>query len=231
MDDAAGREAGSISLETRSGPVIIGLTGPIGCGKSTVAAMLAGLGGVRIDADALVREVTAPGQPALSAIRERFGDSVFEPSGVLDRRALAEIVFGDPGALRDLEAIVHPGVRVLIDARLERAARDGDLFVVIEAIKLIEGGLAARCDEVWLIECSPSVQRARLAGRGMAAADVERRLAAQGEDLAERLAAHADRRIDTSTDRESIRECVEDALADVLAPGFAGLPWGPVERR
>jgi dephospho-CoA kinase len=124
---------------------------------------------------------------------------------------------------------VHPGVRVLIDARLERAVRDGDLFVVIEAIKLIEGGLAARCDEVWLIECSPSVQRARLAGRGMAAADVERRLAAQGEDLAERLAAQADRRIDTSTDR--IDREVEDALADVLAPGFAGLPWGPVERR
>lgn len=212
-------------------PVIIGLTGPIGCGKSTVGAMLAELGGVSIDADALVREVTAPGQPALRAIRERFGDGVFRPSGVLDRAALAALVFSDAKALQDLEDIVHPGVRVLIDARLEWARRDGDPFVVIEAIKLVEGGLAQRCDEVWLIECSPNVQRERLSARGMSEEDVERRLAAQGADLAVRLAAHADRRIGTSGTRESVRECVEDALADLLAPRFAGLPWGPVERR
>ena len=75
------------------------------------------------------------------------------------------------------------------------------------------------------------MQRQRLAARGMDEADVERRLAAQGEDLAARLAPDSDRRIDASGSRESIRECVEDALADVLAPRFAGLPWGPVERR
>ena len=212
------------------GPVIIGLTGPIGCGKSTVAAMLGQLGGAVIDADALARDVTAPGQPALGAIRDRFGDGVFEGSGALDRTALGAVVFGDAPALRDLEAIVHPGVRRLVEERLDRARRVGDPFVVIEAIKLVEGGLAERCDEVWLIECPASVQRERLAGRGMDADDVERRLAAQGADLAERLAAHASRRFDTSGTREHIRERVEDALADVLAPRFAGPIWGPVER-
>ena len=81
------------------GPVIIGLTGPIGCGKSTVAGMLAELGGVVIDADALVREVTAPGQPTLEAIHARFGEAVFRPPGLLDRAALAAIVFDDRAAL------------------------------------------------------------------------------------------------------------------------------------
>jgi dephospho-CoA kinase len=224
------RERVSDGPPVGDGPVVIGLTGPIGCGKSTVAAMLGELGGHVIDADALARDVTAPGEPALSAIRARFGGEVFEPSGVLDRAALGEIVFGDPEALRDLEAIVHPGVRRLVEERLERARRAGDPFVVVEAIKLVEGGLAERCDEVWLIECPPDVQRERLAGRGMPEADVERRLAAQGPDLAERLASHADRRLDTDDSLESTRERVEDALADVLAPVWAGPLLGPVER-
>ncbi len=211
--------------------VIIGLTGPIGCGKSTVGVMLVELGGVFVDADALARTVTGPGQPALRAIRDRFGDTVFESSGVLDRGTLGALVFRDPVALRDLEAIVHPGVRTLLDERIERAQRDGDPFLVVEAIKLIEGGLADRCDEVWLIECGADVQRARLIDRGMDAADIERRIGAQGPDLADRLAARADRRIDSTGTKENLRECIEDALAEVLAPRFAGPIWGPVERR
>ena len=215
--------------EQGSGTTIIGLTGPIGCGKTTVGGILAELGGVVIDADVLAREVTGPGQPALSAIRARFGDAVFEPSGVLDRAALGAVVFSDEAALRDLEAIVHPPVRSLLEERIARAMRDGDPFVVVEAIKLVEGGLAERCDEVWLIECPPQVQRQRLAQRGMPVADVERRLAAQG-DLASRLAQHAHRRIDTRGTKGEVRERVEDALADVLAPRFAGPLYGPVER-
>jgi dephospho-CoA kinase len=214
-----------------SAPFVIGLTGPIGCGKSTVGHMLAELGGAFIDADVLARAVTAPGQPALRAIAERFGAGVLESSGALDRTALAGIVFDDPAALADLESIVHPGVRTLVEERLERAGRDGDPFVVVEAIKLIEGGLADRCDEVWLIECPADVQRDRLAGRNVAPADIERRLATQGPDLADRLAERADRRIESSGSRENLREVVEDALAEVLAPRFAGPIWGPVERR
>lgn len=227
-----GREAAIVGTEDLDGePVIIGLTGPIGCGKSTVAGMLAELGGVVIDADDLAREVTGPGQPALETIHARFGEAVFRPPGLLDRAALAAIVFADPAALADLEAIVHPAVRVRIEARLDQARREGDPFVVVEAIKLVESGLGGRCDEVWLIDCPAPIQRQRLASRGMEPADIERRLATQGADLSERLAAHADRRIDASLSLESLRECVEDALAEVLAPRFAGLPWGPVERR
>ena len=214
-----------------AGPVLIGLTGPIGCGKSTVGEMLAELGGVVVDADVLAREVTAPGEPALSAIRDRFGAAVLDSSGVLDRGALAEVVFSDAAALRDLEAIIHPLVRTRVDAAIAVARQAGDPFVAVEAIKLIEGGLADRCDEVWLIACAPEEQRARLEGRGMSPADIERRIASQGVDLADRLAVHADRRIESSGSRESLRECVENALAEVLAPRFAGLPWGPVERR
>lgn len=199
-------------------PFVIGLTGPIGCGKSTVAAQLRELGGSVIDADALAREATAPGEPTLAPIRERFGDAVFGPDGALDRAALASLVFTDPQALRDLEAIVHPAVRRLVLDRLERATAAGEPFVAIEAIKLVEGGLADRCDEVWLIECLPDDQHQRLLGRGMAADDLARRLAVQGPDLAGRLAERATRRIMTSGSPAATREHVEDALADALAP-------------
>ncbi len=203
-------------------PVLIGLTGPIGCGKSTVARMLADIGGTVIDADELAREATAPGSPALPEIRARFGAGVFSEAGTLDRSALAGIVFGDPEALRDLEQIVHPRVRPLVEERLAAAARDAAPFAVVEAIKLVEGGLADRCDEVWLIECSAQTQRARLAARGTLPEDAERRIERQGSDLVDRLArnlaerAVPTRRLSTEGTTEQTREAVEDALSEVL---------------
>jgi dephospho-CoA kinase len=199
-------------------PFVIGITGPIGCGKSTVAGFLGELGGTLIDADALARESTAPGELTLGPIRQRFGDGVFAIDGSLDRAALAAVVFTDANALRDLEAIVHPQVRRRVLERLERATATGDPFVVIEAIKLVEGGLADRCDDVWLVECSVAEQRERLLARGMAPADLERRIAAQGPDLIARLASRATRRVSTSGTLAETRDRVEDALADALAP-------------
>ncbi len=207
---------------TAIGPPLIGLTGPIGCGKSTVGQMLAGLGGTVIDADELAREVTAPGEPTLPAIRQRFGDTVFHADGSLDRAALAEIVFNNEAALRDLEAITHPAVRRRVEALLARAKETKAPFVVIEAIKLVEGGLAQQCDEVWLIDCPPAVQRKRLRGRGMDAADADRRVAAQGDDLVGRLDVLLPRTVrrrvlPTEGSLEEVRQAVQQALAKVIS--------------
>jgi dephospho-CoA kinase len=184
--------------------------------------MLAGLGGTLIDADALARDATAKGEPTLVPIRARFGDGVFAADRSLDRAALARLVFDDPEALEDLESIVHPAVRTRVHRELARTARSAPRFVVIEAIKLVEGGLAERCDEVWLIDCSPAAQRSRLRQRGVEQSDAEQRLRAQGADLASRLAAALDgrvrwRRLPTEGSLVDVELAVGLALSEVLA--------------
>jgi dephospho-CoA kinase len=196
--------------------VRIGITGPIGCGKSTVGGWLAARGAIVVDADAEARAITAAGQPAHDAILERFGDVVRGPDGTLDRAALARLVFSDAAALRDLEAIVHPAVRPRILAAIAGAEAAGARAVVIEAIRLVEGGLAALCDETWLVTCTPDEQRARLAGRGVAPDDAARRIAAQA-DIAARLAAAATRILDTGGDRTAAEARAATAYAAALA--------------
>ena len=193
----------------------IGITGPIGCGKSTVAGWLAARGAFVVDADAVARAVVEPGEPALARVVERFGDAVRAPDGTLDRAALARIVFADPGALGDLEAIVHPAVRPRVLAAIEAAEIVGAPAVVIEAIKLVESGLVALCDETWLVTCTPGEQRARLAGRGVAPDDAARRIAAQG-DMAALLAPAVTRTLDTSGDLVTAEERAADAYAAAL---------------
>ncbi len=157
---------------------LIGLTGPIGCGKTTVGRILGRIGGRIVDADQVSRAILAPDQPILDDIRARFGRGVLHNDGSLDRTALANLVFHDPIALRDLEAMTHPLIRLRIDQALELAAEQGVPFAVIEAIKLIESeDLARRCDEIWLVDCSPAIQRERIIDRGMGELDMDRRLA------------------------------------------------------
>lgn len=194
----------------------IGLTGPIGCGKSTVSAWLADEGAVVIDADRVAADVSAPGTAVAAAIADRFGARVVVSDGALDRAALAAIVFADQTALRDLEAIVHPAVRPEILRRLEAAEQAGAPIVAIEAIKLVEGGLAGLCDEVWLVTCEPHAQRERLIARSGDPADADRRIAAQG-GLAERLRPLASRVVDTSGTPENARAAVDDAVAAARA--------------
>ena len=177
--------------------VRIGLTGPIGCGKSTVAGWLATRGAEVVDADEIARAVTAPGQPAHDAVLARFGDPVRGPDGSLDRAALARLVFADPAALAELEAIVHPAVRPVILAAIEAGDAAAVPAVVIEAIKLVEGGLAELCDEIWLVTCDPRVQRERLLARGATPDDADRRIDAQA-GLVERLRPAATRVLDTT---------------------------------
>ena len=208
--------------ETGSDPVApprtvrIGLTGPIGCGKSTVAGWLATRGAVVVDADEVARAVTAPGQPAHDAVLARFGDPVRRADGIVDRAALARIVFADPAALRDLEAIVHPAVRPAILAEIVAAEAAQVPAVVIEAIKLVEGGLGELCDEVWLVTCDARVQRERLLARGADAEDADRRIDAQ-RGLVERLRPVASRILDTSgpaVDTRSVLATMWDAAVD-----------------
>jgi len=191
------------------------VTGPIGCGKSTVARWLRDRGAVVVDADAIARTVTAPGNPALAAVLERFGGTYRRPDGTLDRAALGRLVFSDSAALRDLEAIVHPAVRPMIEAAVAAATEMGAAAVVVEAIKLVEAGYGDECDEIWLVTCGPDAQRQRLVGRGLPAEDADQRIAAQ-VDPAARLASRATRIIDTSADEETTRRRVAEAWAEAM---------------
>jgi dephospho-CoA kinase len=195
--------------------VRIGITGPIGCGKSQVVRWLAELGVHVVDADGVSRSVTAPGHPAHDLILRRFGPAVAAPDGTLDRAALGRLVFADPAALRELEGIVHPAVRPRIVEAIEAAEAAGAPAVAIEAIKLVEGGLAAKCDEVWVVTCDPAVQRERLLTRGMQAEDADQRMAAQA-GLVERLRPAATWVLDTSGTAAETRSLVVVALAEAL---------------
>ena len=204
--------------DTASGRTpVIGLTGPIGCGKTTVAGWLADRGAVVVDADVVAREMTAPGQPAHDAILSLFGDGVRATDATLDRAALARVVFRDPVYLAQLEAIVHPVVRPRILELVAEASKAGAPAVVIEAIKLVEGGLAQICDEVWLVTCDPVVQRERIVDRGATRADADARMATQA-GMTERLRSDATRVIDTSGPTADARARVAAAWASVVNP-------------
>ena len=198
--------------------VRIGITGPIGCGKSTVAGWLRDLGAVVIDADRVAQQVTGPGSAVEAATLRAFGPSVAHADGTLDRAALARIVFADPARLEELESIVHPAVRPVILSGIADAEAAGAPAIAIEAIKLVEGGLAELCDEVWLVTCSAAAQHARVMARvqerGLDPEDGKARIAAQA-GLADRLAPHATRVIDTSGTREEAESQVMQAWAAV----------------
>ena len=203
----------------------IGLVGPIGCGKSTVAGWLADAGAFVIDADLMARAVLEPGEPGHDAVIAAFGGELLRPDGSLDRAALGARVFADPEALARLEAIVHPAVRPLIIAAIEAAEREPTVrhVVVLEAIRLVDGGYVPLMDEVWFVSCEPPIQRARLAERGLEPTDIDRRIGAQ-RDLVERAAAAATRIIDTSGSPDDTRATVLDALVHAMAEPAAGTP-------
>ena len=159
-----------------------------------------------------------PASRRSTAVVARFGEDLLRPDGTLDRAALGRIVFADPAALTDLEAIVHPAVRPRILADLDAADRAGATAVVIEAIKLVEGGLSGLCDEVWLVTCDPDVQLERVVGRGSDPADAAARIGAQG-DLVGRLRATATRVIDTSGPAGDVRSAVDGLMTEALAAG------------
>jgi len=161
--------------------ITIGLTGGIGSGKSTVAAMLVGRGAVLVDADLLAREAVEPGTEGYRRVVERFGPGVLLGDGAIDRARLAEVVFADPGALADLNGIVHPEVgRLMLERVAERSASDD--VVVLDVPLLVEAGGRERYGMagVLVVDTPVDVAVERLVSvRGMAPEDAERRVAAQ----------------------------------------------------
>ena len=156
---------------------IIGLTGNIATGKSAVMRLAAERGALTIDADRVVHELLAMDAAIQGEVVAAFGPDVRRAGGGIDRAALGRVVFGDAGRLRQLEAILHPAVRLEIARRVQ--ASDTPV-IVIEAIKLLEGPLAALCDQVWVTACARETQMARLrVCRGMAEADAAARVDAQ----------------------------------------------------
>ena len=168
--------------------VRLGLTGGIGSGKSTVAAMLAELGATVIDADAISRASTGPGGIAVEAIRAAFGAEYVTPEGALDRDRMRALVFSDPAAKARLEAIVHPIVRAEIDRRL---AAVGHGVAVLDLPLLVESSAwRERCDLIWVVDCAPETQIQRVMQRnGWPRAQVEAVLATQASRAQRRAIA------------------------------------------
>lgn len=194
---------------------ILGVTGNIASGKSTVSGMLAGLGATVIDSDLVYRELVSAGQPLLSKLVERFGPQIMGGDGNLDRPALGAIVFRDPGALADLDRITHPAVIDEVDARVS-GVDEG--VIVLDAVKLIESGHAEGCDAVWVVVAEPEIQVRRLVKRNQVSPEEARRRVDAQPPLDAKL-ARADRVIDNTGSRDETWEQVMQAWNTLPIPG------------
>ncbi len=157
----------------------VGLTGGIGCGKTTVAAMLRDLGGAVIEADPLAHEMIEPGRPAYDDVVREFGPAILGPDRRIDRNQLAEMVFADPARLARLNQIVHPRITEEIQRRLAEFEKQGQAVAIVEAALLIETGYHQQGDRLVVVWCKPQQQWDRLRARGMSDEQIERRMAAQ----------------------------------------------------
>ena len=203
---------------TLSPRLLVGLTGGLAAGKSTVARLLAERGATVVDADRLVADLYRAGEPGAARVRELFGEGVLRADGGVDHAALAAHVFDDPAARRRLEAAIHPLVG---DRFRDLAARAGGI-VVLEATLLVEAGWADSFDLVVTVEAPLELRLARAIARGLDAAEARRRLEAQGSGEARRAAAA--RILTNDGDPEHLREQVDALVRDLrqrLAEGGA----------
>jgi len=192
--------------------LLVGLTGGIGSGKSTVARMLSVRGAVVLDSDVLAREAVEPGTSGFDAVVARFGDGVLGSDGTLDRHALASIVFADDAARADLEAIVHPAVRRAIAEAVAAHAHTDDV-VVVDSPLLIETSAHEGFPLVVVVTASADARVARLVERGMDEADVGARMAAQ-MPLEEKVAL-ADLVVDNDGTPAELEERVDRLWSDL----------------
>ena len=192
--------------------LLVGLTGGIGSGKSTVARLLAARGAVVLDADVLAREAVEPGTPGFDAVLARFGDAVRSSGGTIDRAQLAAIVFADDEARHDLEAIVHPQVRLRIGEAVAAHA-DSDAVVVVDSPLLIETGAHESFPVVVVVTAPDDARIARLTARGMGEADARARMAAQMP--LEEKATYADVLLDNGGSEAELESQVDRLWADL----------------
>ena len=187
---------------------IIGLTGGIACGKSTVSKALRALGACIIDADAVAHELSQPNQALFNAYVQRFGMVIVTPGGTLDRAAIARLIFTDPTMRAEVEQISHPLIRRAVEERLRMAEKEQKRAAVLDVPLLFEAGWDALADEVWVVALPPEEQLMRLLARDrtMSAGEARARIAAQ-MPLAEKC-ARADVVIDNSGTKEETRDYV-----------------------
>ena len=182
----------------------VGLTGGIASGKSTAAKFFGALGVPILDSDQIARDVVEPGQPPLGQLVERFGPSILTPDGHLDRPALREIVFSDPRARADLEALTHPAIGAAMEAR--SAAAGGPYQILIIPL-LVEKNLSAHVDRVLVVDCEEQLQLKRLRAREGSTLEQARAILNAQVPRAARLKA-ADDVIHNDTDMNAMREQV-----------------------
>jgi len=193
--------------------LLVGLTGGIGAGKSTVADLLTERGAVIVDADEVARAVVEPGQPALAKLVERFGAGILDADGRLDRSALAKLAFVDDDSRRDLEAITHPAINDEFSRRVAEA--QSDAIVVLDVPLLVESAQARErpYQTVIVVEAPRDVRLARLEARGVDRADAESRMAAQaGDDERRKIATYV---VDNAGERSSLESQVDEIWADL----------------
>jgi dephospho-CoA kinase len=207
------RDGGAVNQRDTSdpSPFVIGLTGPIASGKSTVAEMLRQRGAEVIDADRVYRSLLIPGSALWQRVVDRFGSAIVGPDGEINRSTLAEKVFADPEALADLDHITHP---VVVAAIRSRIAESGAPVVVLEAVKLVQSGLASDVDTLWFVTADPDIRLRRLLSRsGMDKASALARIAAAPETVP--VGVEVDATIDNSGDVAATALAVDDALRAV----------------
>lgn len=185
----------------------IGLTGPMGSGKTTVAQMLRELGAKVLDADAVVHQEQSRGTLGYTAIVQRFGTGILGEDREIDRAKLAAEVFGDPRRLEELERILHP--RVVARVLEARSMLPDDAILVVEAIKLLDSAMRRSFDEIWVVTAPRETAIERLAGRGVPRAEAEARMLQQRGESDFRAAA--DVVIENAAEREATREQVRAA--------------------
>ena len=193
--------------------LLVGLTGGIGAGKSTVSELLTRKGAVVVDADEVARAVVEPGEPAFDALVARFGREIIGTDGRLDRAALASVAFADEQSHQDLEAITHPAINIEFTRRVAAAPADGIVVLDVPLLFESEKARARPYEAVIVVEAPREVRLARLESRGVPRADAEQRMAAQASDEDRRAVATFV--VDNSGDRDDLARQVDEVWAEL----------------